>query len=369
MLVVINVQSQYPAPIFGVDSKKYFKEWITQPPESKIKQFRALLGVVVNPLDKNQFEKDYSKIMDELFNSFYISRVRPVYKSSDIGTLFGTNVVRFMSFCLAFTRKILNLDYVKVTYCVTRLNQKYLLDGKVTIGGYGSATKQISVPEFIDILESYYNTICAWKVAEITGVKSALFLFDGEEAIARCHAWDELNSGQEVEIVFNGDKIEPVISSADIILKSLDFFLKQSRGIIDENRIREIVLYRDKVKPENKFFIYIGNPDLEKIKPLSNQRLSLFDLRNCIRHPIIFVSGGGVPGQKLAIENLPTFGTLISKAAELHAGLRVYDPKKDRNIIGQSSTKDYFVPFNNIARAQLEMLERGGANITELEIK
>lgn len=358
-------------PIFGVDSKRFYKEWLSPSFESGIepekKQFRVMLGVVVNPLDKNQFEIDYNKIMDDLFNSFSISRARPVFKSSEVGFLFGTNVKKFMSFCLDFTRKILNLDNVKVSYCITRLNSKLLVNGKVTIGGeYGSATKQASVPEFIDMLASYYNTICAWKIAEITGVRFAQFVFDGEESIARCHAWTELIRGQNVEIVFNGDKTEPVLSSADIILKSLEFFLLQSRGAIDENRIKEIVLFGDKVKPENKYFVYIGNPDIEKIKPLSDQRLSLFDLRDFIRHPIIFVGAGGIPGQKAIIENLLFYNKIIKKATELRAGVRIYDPQKDRNIIGQNDTKDYFVPLNSVAEAQLETLIKGGLKIEKL---
>jgi hypothetical protein len=358
-------------PIFGVDSIRSFKEWYApfgSGLEPEKREVRVLFGVVVNPLDKDQFEIDYNKIMNELFGSFNIPRIRPVYKSSEIGRLFGTNVKKFMSFCLNFMRKVLNLDYVKVSYCMTRLNSKQLVNGKVIIGGeYGSATRQISVPEFMDMLSSYYNTVCAWKVAERTGVKFSRFLFDGEENIARCHAWNELSHGQKIEIVFNGDKTEPVLSSADIILKSLNFFFLQSRAVFDEKKIEQVILYGDKVKPENKFFIYIGNPDLEKIKPLTDQRLSLFDLRIFIRHPIIYVGAGGIPGQKATIENLLYYDKLIAKATELHAGLRIYDPYKDSRIIGQPN-KDYFVPLNSIAEAQLETLIKGGHNIEKLEI-
>jgi hypothetical protein len=364
--MIPETEETYSVPIFGVDSKKHYKAWKTLTGEDK--QFKALLGVVVNPLDRNRFEKDYDETMDGLFDEYYISKKQLVYKSSEIGSLLAPNVAKYMSFCLAFTRKILNLDYVKVTYCVTRINKKYLTNEKVTIGGYGTTTKQISIPEFIDMLECYYNVICAWKVSQMTGIKSALFLFDGEEDIPRCEAWNELSSTQNIEIVYSGDKIERVISSADIILKSLDFFLKQTKSILSEDKIREIVLYDGKIKPENKFFVYIGNPDLQKIKPLSPQRLNLSDLQKYIRHPIIFVSGGGLPGQKLAIEGLPLFNKLISKATELHASLRNYDPKKDRHIIGRTEIEDYFIPLNEIARNQFEMLKNGGANIGELKI-
>ncbi len=364
---MVELTGPIRGPVIGVDSKKHYKEWFNQ--QQQKKEFRGLLGVALNPLNNETFEGEFDAILDDLFQRFGLQRKRRVYSASEIGSLLTPRVEAYKSFCLNFARGVLSLKDVKVTYFVTRININYLQNGKVTIfGRYGTATTQISVHKFIDKIYPYYNVICAWKLAKITGMRAGLYLFDGTEDILPCNAWEEFSASQYLRIIFSGDKTVPVIASADLLLRSLDFFLQQRRGILDEEAIRDIVLYRGAVPKDNKFFVYIGNPDLDDIKPLADSPLSLNDLKAFIHHPLVFLSAGDVAGQKSIIETLPLTDRILSLAADLHAGVRVYHPKKDRFILGNTEVPDQFVPLNEAAGAQLQALQAGGLNVTELKL-
>lgn len=112
---------------------------------------------------------------------------------------------------------------------------------------------------------------------------------------------------------------------------------------------------------------YIGNPDLEYIKPISKNKLKYYNFYEHIKRPIIFVSLGNVASQKEVFEELPLFDEVMKKAHALDASVRFYDPKKDRQIIGKGEQPDYFLPLSPTADEYYEILKRGGANIIKLE--
>jgi hypothetical protein len=359
---MVEISPRLTGPVFGIDTKMHYKEWYNK--LGIRNEFRGLLGVAVNPMDNAAFEVQFDEILTDVCKRFNIEKTRRVYKAHDIGLLLSPNTNAYKSFCLNIARGLLSLESVKFTYFVTRINTKHLQNGKVTIyGNYGTATETVSAHEFIDKISPYYSVICAWKLGQITGLKSGMFIFDGTEDILPCEAWDEFSSSQYLRIVYGGDKTIPVIASADFLLRSLDFFLQDRRGILDEKAIEDIVLHDGIVPAENKFFRYVGNPDLGKIKPMRDQALTMNDISRFVHHPILFLSAGGVVGQSSIIETSPVLDRILNNASELCAGVRIYDPRKDRFIIGSTSTKDYFFPFNKEARDQLEALQTGGKNV------
>lgn len=362
----------FKGPVFGIDSKKHYRSWINFHGEKK--EFRSMMSVVVNPPDINLFDDKYIEIMTELSKDFKAPPldIRSVFKASEIGSLFPFDGKQFRSFCQEFAKRILDLKNIKISFIVTRINPKKLfkdprtgLQGVIIYGQYGTPTITISIPEFIDTIEAYYNVIAAWKVAKITQVRDAIVLLDGTEAIGQCNAWNELNSKQHIRIIFRGDQIMPVVSTADIILRFLDFKILETKSALDENLLKKIIEDLN-VEMENKYFIYVGNPEIDDIKPLSDRKLSLYDIRECIHHPIIFIDGGDLPGQRSSIESLPVYQKILSQAAGLGASVRCYNPKVDSPIIGKNKTEDYFVPLNDIAEARYQTLKRGGLNLKRL---
>ena len=366
-IMMIELLGPLSGSVFGIDSKKLYKERYDR--NGNKKEFRALIGVVVNAEDNLSFEESYDEIIGRLFQKYGLNKPRRAYSSSDIGFFIGPRVDVFHEFCRDFTHEILLLDSLKLNFFFTRFNTRYFQDGKVTMfGEYGTATKNISVGEFIDRITNYYNVICAWKLSEIIDFQNGLFLLDGTEGIMPCPAWESLSNNQYVKIIFNGDKIVPVISTADILVRHVEIELLKKRDMIDEKSIEEMILRDKLISPDKKYFRYIGNPDINKIKPIRSNCLSLGEVKGHVRHPIIFISAGDIIGQSSIVEHSPLMHKILDMASSLHAGVRFYDPKRDRYLIGSQGT-DYFYTLNDAARQQLQALIACGLNVKELKLE
>jgi hypothetical protein len=360
--------STITGPAVGIDSKQIFKEWY--PAEGGRKEFRALVGVAVNPSDNAAFERAYDRILGDLFQKFLLTRKRPVYCAAEIGTLLQPRGLAYKAFCLKFVRQVLSLPDIRVGYFVTRLNSTYLTDGKVTVyGEYGSAAKAIPAIEFIKLIYPSYNVICGWKFALQSGSRGQNFLFDGTDGVLHTGAWRYLSANQNIRIFYGGDRTIPVIATADVLIRSLDFFLEQRRGVTDEEAVRQIVLHGGYVPAENKSFEYIGNPDLPSIRPLRDSVLMPAEIAQFVCHPTIYMSAGAIYGQQAIIEGSALSERVYEHAAGIGAGVKLYDPRLDRAVIGSSKDPDLFVAFNTEARSQLEALRTGGRNVSELKFE
>lgn len=352
--------------IFGLDSKVIFKEWVRKDGTSS--HIKVPICVSVNPSDNIRFENDYKSVIDKLFEQFGIEKDRSVYSSSEIGTLLSDED-RYRAFCLAFTREIMNLDYVKFTIFITTFNKKHLTNDKITINGkYGSPTKEIGVEEFIDMIQNSYNVICAWKMMKNLKLKNQMVLIDGTNTVRDCIAWDELKEKQDVRIMFNADKIVPVVSAADIILRNIDFFVKMERSYLNEDILKKIIHYEGKISSKNKYYQYIGNPDIKNIKPNSERIYTNFDLKNYFRKPIIYVYAG-VTGQKEIIESSPIMTDVFNYASVCYGSVKIYDPKSDGRMIGaDKNNPDYFLPLGEEAEKALSALIATRKNVKRLEL-
>ena len=352
--------------IFGLDSKVIYKEWIRKDGTSS--HIKVPICVSVNPSDNLRFEGDYKIIMDRLFEQFGIEKERSVYSSSEIGGLLSDEDT-YRDFCLAFTREIMNLDYVKFTFFITTLNKKYLTNNKVTINGkYGSPTKEIGAEEFINMIQNSYNVICAWKLMKKLKLKGQPILIDGTNTIRDCIAWDELREKQDVHIIFNADKLIPVVSTADIILRNIDFFLKMEKSYLNEDTLKKIIQYDDKISSDNNYYYYIGNPDIKDIKPNSDRVYSTYDLRDYLHRPMIYVYAG-IIGQKELIESSPIMSDVLNYASLYYGSVKIYDPKTDGRTIGKDKNNtDYFLPLGDEAEKVLSVLTASRKNVKRLEL-
>ncbi len=320
-------------------------------------------------MDNREFEEEYDRILGNLCNTFHIERERQVLSASDLARCFDSNVTGFENFCIGFARELMSLETLKITFFITRINSTRLPDGKIRIfGDQTSATQAISIPEFIDKVYPYYNAICAWKLQAMTKLSRSTFLLDGMQDIHPNLAWNTLCNYHHPRIVFKGDKIFPVISAADIICRYVTKFLRGRRGIVDEHAIRDIVMYDKKVPEENKYYVYVGNPEIKYIKPTSSRTLTVGEYSNYVHHPIIFIGGGGATGQQNIIEESPLMPKILERAYSIFGSVKHYDVRKDRFIIGRSSECDYFLPLNESAELQYQTLKKSGYNVERIEL-
>lgn len=353
-------------PIFAIDSKRHVR---IRNREGKEERFVGLLGVCVNPLDETKFEDQYNSIIEELFTKFSLSHTRMVYKSYDVAKLltkkFESN---YKSFLLDFARQILNTEHAKITFFFTELNLKFIEDGMITIyGKYGSSSRRITVEDFINKIAGYYEIICAWKMQQITKIRNATFIVDGMDALYPCKAWDELTERNHIRIQYKGDQISPLLSTSDLLIKFLDEFMKEHYSPLNEKRIESVLNNDGTVSMENIFIKYIGNPDINHIKPTDNYILNFTDLQEHVKRPIIFVGLPNIPGQKDLFEESPMFEEVLKSACGLNGSIRMFHPRRDAKLIGQDAIADYYLPLCDEADKYLEMLKRSKLNVKKFE--
>jgi hypothetical protein len=326
------------------------------------------VGVCVHTGDNEKFEAEYEEIMTKLFQTFGITKEKRVYASNEIGRLFPPDSEDYANFCLGFTREIMKLKNTKFTFFITTINKSHLKDGKVTINGeYGSSTEDITVEEFIDKMTDSYNVICAWKVMTVMKLRKANIVLDGTTAVRDCEAWEYLRETHNVHIMYNADKILPLVSAADIIVRNLEFFIKREKAYINENTLKKIIHYDEKISEDETYFYYIGNPDLKFIKQNSSRTYTGYDLREYLHRPIIYISAGQLPGQKEMLES--GIDSVYNLASSMYGSVKIFDPKKDSIIIGKDpKNEEYFVPFNKSAEEILEIFIKQKRNVKRLDI-
>jgi len=361
----MDLKGQARSKLFGFDSKCIYKEWVKK--DGSRLHVKLPVGVCVHTGDNEKFETDYEEIMVQLFQKFGITKERRVYASSEIGSLFPPDSEEYANFCLGFTREIMKIEDAKFTFFYTDINKKHLKDGKVTINGeYGSPTEDITVEEFIDKTMDSYNVICAWKVMSVMKLRKANIILDGTSAVRDCAAWEYLRDNHNVRIMYNADKIVPLVSAADILVRNLEFFIKKEKARINEDTLKKIIHYEGKISEDEAYYYYIGNPDLKYIKQRSSRTYTGFDLKDYLHRPIIYASAGQIQGQKEMLES--GMGPIYDLASTMGCSVKIFDPNKDSKIIGKDPEKeDYFFPFNKLAEEILEIFVRSKRNVKRLE--
>jgi len=147
----------------------------------------------------------------------------------------------------------------------------------------------------------------------------------------------------------------------------LEFFIKKEKAYINENTLKKIIHYEEKISDDETYFHYIGNPDLKSIKQKSNRTYTNYDLRDHLHRPIIYVSAGQIQGQKEMLES--GMDPIYDLAYTICGGVKIFDPNLDSKIIGKNPEKeDYFFPFNRSAEEILEIFIKQKRNVERLEL-
>lgn len=117
----MDLGGQLQGRLFGFDSKCIYKEWVRR--DGTRSHVKIPIGVCVHTANNEDFETEYEKIMEGLFEKFKIERKRRVYASNEVGRLFPPDSEDYAKFCLGFTREIMKLKDTKFTFFITTLNK------------------------------------------------------------------------------------------------------------------------------------------------------------------------------------------------------------------------------------------------------
>lgn len=374
-------ESAEEAKIIAVDSKPVIRKWETASGEEKA--FRGLLGLTVSVFKEANFKKKYESILDEVFDAHSIPRGNRVYKGADVYRLFDTRPKIADSFIFKVSRKILQLENIRVNLFCTTINIGQQLasvmaeEGRdirqedldqahtkriMPMYGESSGKRMVTVSEFLQKIEPVYPGICAWKLCQVTKIRNQHFLSDYFEG-DHFKAWDDLISENHVELVPKGDQCSAYISATDIVLRCIDSILERKHLYINKDNLNQVLTtIAGKVGSETIHVHHIGNQDIDSIKPSMPRpiRSELF-----IKHPIIFVFNEktGLPEQKAhrsEIENSPLMDSLYTLAYSLDGGLTFYDP---RISTSQMRDNDYFVTYGDNGKKKVKELKTLGYNL------
>jgi hypothetical protein len=222
-------------------------------------------------------------------------------------------------------------------------------------GREGSPVEEISVKEFLDKLDNYYPTICAWKLTDLTRIYNQNFVLDGFDGGEMTDAWANLIRSNNVAIAYKGDQCNVYVSAADLITRFADLRLKLWRfPIVTDALYRAFNALDDFGHPlKNCFIKRIWNPDLAMIVPSINRKI---DIAHFMLHPCLFIhKEEETSAERKRIENSPMFDDILDLAFQKDGCTQFYEPTKHTALMKE---RDGFVVYGPKGRAEYEKLKK-----------
>ena len=156
----------------------------------------------------------------------------------------------------------------------------------------------------------------------------------------------------------NGDKIDPLISTSDILINYVDLkLLEDNKKIGSDQIIESLGDFPNEV--ESRF---IGDKCLWNLIPL--HKGDVIKTSNKIKHPTIFILRGDGKGKvnKKIIETSPIFSKVIKYCYENEGCCKFLDLSTDIESI---TSEDYIIPLGQEAKAVTNQLKELGYKFKE----
>lgn len=194
-----------------------------------------------------------------------------------------------------------------------------------------------SLDDFLsEHLTNTFPAICAWRIMDYFTPETAEFHLDSYSGHI-FEAQKELDSaGFNINVIPSGDCSNPVISTADLLLETMDNRLKEKRLRLLFENIRPIF-------PEfgEKVIVYpISNKHLPKITPLEKKPI---DVVTQIKHPVFWLFKGNQLIDSGTLKRSKTYKNLIDYVACKNGSVKMFDKGRD---IDNFEKGDYGVFFN-----------------------
>ncbi|HIH23932.1 TPA: hypothetical protein HA251_02760 [Candidatus Woesearchaeota archaeon] len=202
----------------------------------------------------------------------------------------------------------------------------------------------------IEHLNNSFPHICTWKLLNVIRTNKCKVLIDHFGA-KRTKAWEEIESSSiPLEVVFKGDECDPLIATADILLRYLTDRIERNKDGYDTDGI---VKNLKELVAENKIVIYkINNQDYPYITPRDNRNIPL---RKYLRRPVFFV----LPPDSKHVD----FSFFVSQSSgrkflshiyRQNACYKKFDQNQDRSIIKDG---DYIVFLDDAGKQTADLIQ------------
>lgn len=199
-------------------------------------------------------------------------------------------------------------------------------------GAEGSGVKDVEALKFLEELNTYYVYCCAWRYSQIMLRQEDTLLLDNFEGKVT-DAWIELaqKCRGRLWVYPHGDRCNPFISAADMMVALVDFRLYRNKKRLDPEGITSVF----GGAPFEITPVFMGQPQLSKLSPRTNR---MIDLSNYYKRPIIFIlleklelikSGA----ERKMFERSPLMTSVMNISFEKDCPIKYFDPDKDSGII------------------------------------
>ncbi len=253
--------------VYGIDSVAHERQWIRG-------VWKSVIGLCVGVEDFKKFESSYKEKVREILKNNGFHPQRSVYSSYSINRLTRNPLLATKIF-----EEIFNSlkDDIKTFHFIISMYPKM-----PEIFIFGRRRMSFLSPK--DFMERHlirsYPHVCAWKILSLPNTKVFVDSFDGYLT----SAWEDIDTNQNMEILFHGDESNTLISMADIVLRVTDKRLKENFKFLGRREIKEIF-----PELENKLEVsFLGKSVLPKVTPLVNITMPIYKK---VKHPIVFILG------------------------------------------------------------------------------
>ncbi|QDA30420.1 hypothetical protein FH039_00660 [Thermococcus indicus] len=281
--------------------------------------FIARIGVAVSVRDSDfsEYVRSYREFFERFKSNFGLQTPRWVFSSSDLRSyLIGEgDLTEYLLLMREFIDDVVVPNNVITNFVFASFGVKrvYMPDGTSK-----------SVMAFIKkVLKSYFAYIPAWVVVSRLSHARPKVHIDNFNPSPQTVAWNELlNRASELKIIPNGDKIDPLISTADLLLRYVKEMISLSKWRLDVNSLRTNL--RSVGFPGDLLRIYhVGGRYLSNIVPQSVSN----DIDPSMFNPtprIYVLKEGLLTGEKeqQLIEKSPVFEYILRYATDKGGSLK-----------------------------------------------
>ena len=302
------------------DSKEYHA--------SGLKPFFAPIGIGIQTQDSISFKQTYDEALQQIFDGLGIVRRRRALSNETLAHLYGDSADMI-------SEKLLDRVSEKITNVWFFYTQ---VDSTKTPYIYSEGRDRKLPPlEYIRNHQQSYPYWCAWRLSLDHHIGDSAILLDafqGEET----EAWNELKA-YNPSVLFKGDEVNPLISTADILLARVDRVLRMGK-------LREPLITKafDELGFEATTF-FIGQPHYGKITSVSNRQI---DIRRYVPRPLIFVLHDGAPKGIIPKDweqtrfLAPLLDTPLNHAFEDGVGFKGFDYNQDGALLDPQKDVIYY---------------------------
>jgi len=313
--------------VIGIDSRKFRRE-------HGDKSFESVLGIAVRTRDFHSFRENYEKIFEEIFQELGIEKEYSVYCYNDL-----KDHPKCWEIINKFVEKISKHIY-KTHVFYSMFSSKKFSEVKV----YGRLAKEqklkLSKPtrtykEFvIKHLTNMFPIVCAWRLTKKFNSKNIQFHLDAFSGHT-CEAYEELQEGNYKTVIYtSGDCLNPLISTADLLIALLDKRLEESNKLLNYNNIRPAL----KELGEDVLAFPISNTHLSKITPLEKKPVTI---EKFLLRPVFWVFKGDDLMDSGVLKRSKTYRNLLDVVSTKGGCVKLFS-KKDAEYLKKEDHGVFF---------------------------